>query len=503
MREKKRWLVLWMAGLLVILCTALLYADELADCTLDDGTFYDNTVDEITASADAPAEELLESSPSLEGPEELLDSHEIEEVGASSTTTITGFYNSSNGGDIRWSKVNGATGYVLYRMRSADGLKKVATINDPDTIRYIDGGIKDDCWGRVYTYYVRPIINGKEGAKSNQVTLQRLAPMKFTKNVSNADGQATLSWECSVNSNKALGYEIQYAASAEDLYGREGSFKKVSVNGRNNLNKTLTGLERGAAYYFRIRCYVNYTHSITEVTTRTWSQYSKVVSVKIQGIAAKPTPTPTPTVTVKPEQTNIIPSDVKVGDTVSFGSYEQDGNANNGKEKIEWLVLDKDGAGALLISKYGLDRKPYNNTEEMDVTWETCTLRSWLNNDFLNTAYTTAEKAKIRTTNLVNENNPDYGTAGGNNTDDKVFLLSISEVKKYFASDSARLCKPTAYTVTQGVSVYNDQCWWWLRTPGTYSITAANVDDFGGINLNENVRSAACVIRPAIWVDFS
>ena len=66
-------------------------------------------------------------------------------------------------------------------MRSAEGLKKVATINNPNTLQCIDEGIKDSCWGRVYVYYVRPIVNGKEGAKSNEVTLQRLAPMKITK----------------------------------------------------------------------------------------------------------------------------------------------------------------------------------------------------------------------------------------------------------------------------------------------------------------------------------
>ena len=84
-----------------------------------------------------------------------------------------------------------------------------------------------------------------------------------------------------MNENKALGYEIQYAGSKNDLYGRTGSFRKLSVNDRNNLSKTIKGLEAGKTYYFRIRCWVNYKHSVTGKVTKTWSQYSDVVSVKI------------------------------------------------------------------------------------------------------------------------------------------------------------------------------------------------------------------------------
>ena len=236
---------------------------------------------------------------------------------SSSTSTITGFYNSSKGGDIRWTKVSGASGYVLYRNRKADGLKKVATINNADSLQFIDGGIKDNCWGRVYSYYIRPIINGKEGSKSNAVTLQRLAPMKITKSVSNAPGQVSLTWDCTVKDNKALGYEIQYATSTADLYGQKGTFKKVSVDGRNNLNKTITGLATdGRDYCFRVRGYVNYTHSVTGKTTKTWSQYSDVVSLPVQR-----------------EEAN---TNIRVGDTMYFGTYEQDNNTTNGKEKIEW-----------------------------------------------------------------------------------------------------------------------------------------------------------------------
>ncbi len=196
-------------------------------------------------------------------------------------SAIIGFYNSVKGADIRWTKVEGCTGYALYRKRAADGTKRVATINNPNTLQCYDNGIQYNCWGRVYVYYVKPLYGEAEGPKSNEVTLQRLAPMKFTSWKNSSPGNVSLEWQCTVNENKALGYEVQYATSTSDLYNQRGTFTKVSVNGRNTLKKTIYGLLRNRTYYFRIRCYVNYTHSQTGLTTRTWSQYSDVVSVKV------------------------------------------------------------------------------------------------------------------------------------------------------------------------------------------------------------------------------
>ena len=99
-------------------------------------------------------------------------------------------------------------------------------------------------------------------------------------------------------------------------------------------------------------------------------------------------------------------SSVAVGDICYFGAYEQDNDLTNGKEPIEWLVLDVQGDKALLLSKYGLDAKPYNTTYA-DVTWETCTLRKWLNDDFLKTAFSEDEQKAILTTEVDNSAN-DY-----------------------------------------------------------------------------------------------
>ena len=82
-----------------------------------------------------------------------------------------------------------------------------------------------------------------------------------------------------------------------------------------------------------------------------------------------------------------------------------------------------------------LDCQPYN-TERADVTWETCTLRKWLNNDFYNAAFSVADQDRIITANLSNPDNAIWGTEGGNDTNDKVFCLNVDEIRKYYSFES-------------------------------------------------------------------
>ena len=195
---------------------------------------------------------------------------------------------------------------------------------------------------------------------------------------------------------------------------------------------------------------------------------------------------------------------VNVGDVYKFGSYEQDNNKSNGQEDIEWLVLEKDGTKILVVSKYALDCKPYN-TSYTDVTWETCTLRKWLNNDFLGSAFSANEKAMIPTVTVSADKNPDYSTNPGNATQDQVFLLSITEVNKYFSSDSARQCEPTDFAVANGAwESDSGNCWLWLRSPGNYQDTAAIVDYFGDVFESGNsVDDDTNAVRPALWIDLN
>lgn len=200
---------------------------------------------------------------------------------------------------------------------------------------------------------------------------------------------------------------------------------------------------------------------------------------------------------------------IKVGDTYTFGAYEQDNSTSNGKEAIEWTVLDKDGMSLLLISKQALDCQQYN-TSYTDVTWESCSLRKWMNGTFLNKAFNAEEQAQIQNTTVSADKNPEYNTNPGNATTDKVFLLSINEVEKYFNSDEARKCAPTAYAKAQGAYTSDSYktasgaatCWWWLRSPGRSQSSAAYVYNYGSVNYyGNNVNYDYDAVRPALWIN--
>lgn len=178
----------------------------------------------------------------------------------------------------------------------------------------------------------------------------------------------------------------------------------------------------------------------------------------------------------------------KVGDYVFFGTYEQDGNTSNGKEDIEWIVLEVKDGKDLVISKNALAYKPYN-TSYTNVTWENCTLRKWLNNDFINSAFSADEKAMIPTVTVSADKNPSYSTNPGKETQDQVFLLSITEVYKYFSSKSETQC---------------DNCFWWLRSPGNDQVSAAYAYGNGNvINYGNYVNSSVNAVRPALWIDLN
>ena len=192
-----------------------------------------------------------------------------------------------------------------------------------------------------------------------------------------------------------------------------------------------------------------------------------------------------------------------IGLEVSFGSYEQDNDLSNGPEPIEWTILDVQGGKALLISKYGLDCQPYDTARE-DVTWETCTLRSWLNEDFLNTAFPDTEKKRIFLTSVDNRDSQGKSNwkSGGNNSEDQIFLLSYAEARDYFVSAVDRACPPTEYAVSQGVirDAKSGNCRWWLRSPGSNQLNAAFVDSYGSIG-NNFVYIGSDAVRPAFWIN--
>ena len=197
----------------------------------------------------------------------------------------------------------------------------------------------------------------------------------------------------------------------------------------------------------------------------------------------------------------------KVGDIVYFGTYEQDNDTTNGKEDIEWLVLAKENNRVLVISDKALDCQPYNSSDTR-VTWETCSLRTWLNTDFVNDAFSDGEKAMIPTVTVSADKNPQYDTDPGNATKDKVFLLSIVEAEKYFTSDEARKCVPTEYAISNGAYTSDSYtkggkatCCWWLRSPGGSRDNAAGVSSVGSVDrYGGSVDYGLDSVRPAMWI---
>ena len=208
--------------------------------------------------------------------------------------------------------------------------------------------------------------------------------------------------------------------------------------------------------------------------------------------------------------------DVSIGSYVTFGTYPQTAEGND-ETPIEWLVLDCTGDKALLLSRYGLDEQPYN-TENTDMTWEQCTLRAWLNDDFFNRAFTSAEQAAILLTDVDNSRSQSFGSDWirayeGNNTQDKVFLLSYAESNRYLGvtrlQTSAEVqAAPTAYAIAQGAfasGIYKTVDGeaagvWWLRSSSGRQYYASYVGGEESLYFDYVNQKNVCV-RPALWVD--
>ena len=193
---------------------------------------------------------------------------------------------------------------------------------------------------------------------------------------------------------------------------------------------------------------------------------------------------------------------VKVGDIITFGNYWQGKDKSAGKQPVEWQVLDVKDGKALVISKYGLIKHEYNK-EHICVTWETCTLRKWLNDTFIKDIFSAEEMKAVMLSDVSADKNPNYNTNQGNDTKDKLFLLSIKEVEQYFVSDEKRLCKPTEYAVNNGAYENNrGHSWWWLRSAGGYSSDAAYVVSYGCVYYSgRSVFSDDGSVRPAFWLN--
>ncbi len=193
---------------------------------------------------------------------------------------------------------------------------------------------------------------------------------------------------------------------------------------------------------------------------------------------------------------------LSAGDEVTFGKYHY----HNGVAKygIEWVVLEADDESVLLISKYVLEVKKYHS-KHTSVTWETSDLRSYLNGEFLAAAFSASEQQQIMTVKLENPDVPSQGTLGGEDTEDRVFILSNVEAEKYLVGKDYAYGVPTPYV--NSVGVYLDEegntgrCWYWLRSPGSSQSTVSKIEYDGTVNYRGTmVDYSKYGVRPAIRV---
>jgi len=203
---------------------------------------------------------------------------------------------------------------------------------------------------------------------------------------------------------------------------------------------------------------------------------------------------------------------LKVGNTISLGGHY-------------WRILDIKEKHALVVAEQILEKREYHEFFE-DITWAECSLHDYLNGDFLNTTFSGLERDRIAEDRITTLHNPWYGTSGGNETTNKIFLLSIEEVVYYFG-DNGNLADHKAWSLDWGENdelvfteniegrfindEYNvarlakdadgDANWWWLRSPGIDQCNAVYVNGSGRIDVGgSNVDGETGGVRPAMWV---
>ena len=197
---------------------------------------------------------------------------------------------------------------------------------------------------------------------------------------------------------------------------------------------------------------------------------------------------------------------VSKGDTVSFGSYEQDGNTSNGPEPIQWIVLDKIDGQLLLLSADVLEARQYHHVPFEEVTWENSDLRAWMNGDFYDGAFTPVQRGLVETVHNENADQSITGASGGAATDDRVFALSETESVIYLNTPAARsdigAAPASVHAAAGSLSVSEDgTADWWLRSPGTYGFATQFVDATGVPSLSGANVDLQYGVRPALWIN--
>lgn len=198
-------------------------------------------------------------------------------------------------------------------------------------------------------------------------------------------------------------------------------------------------------------------------------------------------------------------AEVAVGDLLMFGAYEQDNDPGTGPEPIEWQVLAVEDGKVMLISRCILDSLQFHHEWTM-TSWAESSLRAWLNETFLQAAFTAEEQASILETLVSTPANMSYKTRGGADVTDKLFLLSVEEARQYLKSGPARKAQATPWAVEQQVFVKKTganagNCSWWLRSMGQDVISAVYIKEDGNILFKGiDVDYYSCGVRPVMWI---
>lgn len=192
-----------------------------------------------------------------------------------------------------------------------------------------------------------------------------------------------------------------------------------------------------------------------------------------------------------------------VGDVVFFGHYEQDNDAANGKEPVAWIVLEKAGNKALLLSEKGLiNRQFYTHDYSFGVS-NAEHVHSWMNDSLMKEIFSREEQSCIQTSSVQIEKFSQKYQGSMTTAAVKLFILSADEVETYFPNAEDRICIATEYARRNGAFIRADthHCRWWLRTPSRFA-DCVQLIDFDGAFFEEEyaVRYTTCV-RPAMWIN--
>jgi len=229
-------------------------------------------------------------------------------------------------------------------------------------------------------------------------------------------------------------------------------------------------------------------------------QFDEAASVLQQGLEEFPENTEIQTLFAYMLEKGLFFQEAEIQNVIQFG-------------EMQWIVLDVKEDKMLLLSEYVLEQMEYHG-EDVDITWADSDIRRWLNDEFYH-RFTGEERNLIVETNVINNDNPWFGTSGGEDTTDKIFLLSLEELALYFC-DSGQLARRGRFgserweirsqfgdrLQARGVFEFGEYAFWWLRSPGYNDGLVVIVDWHGTVDMVGYLADMDDVIgiRPAMWV---